>query len=133
MSGKSVKAKKAAFGTPHLPSTGTEVGRMRQVWSQVIAAVTEIKWFSRAFVSFFNICSHMSSHQTQTLVFFLLLSPQNMFGGGNRDLYDDGSGYGGGGGGGAGGAGVGPGGTGGAFNQGRATLFQRHISVLTHE
>ncbi len=54
-----------------------------------------------------------------------------MFGGGNRDLYDDGSGYGGGGGG-AGGAGVGPGGTGGAFNQGRSLLFQRHIFASTH-
>ncbi len=27
---KSVKAKKAAFGTPHLPTMGTEVTRMRQ-------------------------------------------------------------------------------------------------------
>ncbi len=40
---KSVKAKKAAFGTPHLPTTGTEVARMRQVWSQVMAAIMEIK------------------------------------------------------------------------------------------
>ncbi len=40
---KSVKAKKAAFGTPHLPTTGTEVARMRQVWSQVMTAVMEIK------------------------------------------------------------------------------------------
>ncbi len=40
---KSVKAKNAAFGTPHLPTTGTEVARMWQVWSQVMAAVMEIK------------------------------------------------------------------------------------------
>ncbi len=40
---KRVKAKKAGFGTPHLPTTGTEVARMRQVWSQVMAAVMEIK------------------------------------------------------------------------------------------
>ncbi len=53
-----------------------------------------------------------------------------MFGGGNRDLYDDGSGYGGGGGGGAGGAGVGPGGTGGAFNQGGVLLYSCAIFLL---
>ncbi len=40
---KSVKAKKAAFGTPHLPTTGIEVARMRQGWSQVVAAVMEIE------------------------------------------------------------------------------------------
>ena len=37
------QAMKAAFGTPHFPTTGTEVARMRQVWSQVMAAVLEIK------------------------------------------------------------------------------------------
>ncbi len=36
-------AKKAAFRTPHLPTTGSKVARLRQVWSQVMAAVVEIK------------------------------------------------------------------------------------------
>ncbi len=40
---KSVKAMKAAFGTPHLPATCTEVARVQQVWSQVMATVMEIK------------------------------------------------------------------------------------------
>ncbi len=39
---KSVKAKKAALGSPHLATTGTEVARMLQVWSQVMAAAMEI-------------------------------------------------------------------------------------------
>ncbi len=41
--GKSVKAKKAAFGPLNLATTGTKVARMRQVWSQVMTAVMEIK------------------------------------------------------------------------------------------
>ncbi len=40
---KSVKAKKAELGPHHLATPGTEVARMRQVWSQVMAAVMEIK------------------------------------------------------------------------------------------
>ena len=31
------QTKKAAFGIPHLPTMGTEVARMWQVWSQVMA------------------------------------------------------------------------------------------------
>ena len=37
------QSQKTAFGTPHLQTTGTEVARMLQVWSQVMAAVMEIK------------------------------------------------------------------------------------------
>ena len=41
---KSINAKKAALGPLHLAKTGTKVTRMRQVCSQVMAAVMEIKW-----------------------------------------------------------------------------------------
>ncbi len=58
---ESVKAKKAAFGTPPLPTTGTEVARMRLVWSQVMVAVMEIKLCTCVFV-LLDICSHMSSY-----------------------------------------------------------------------
>ena len=40
---KSVKVKKAAFGPLHLATTGARVARMRQVQSQVINALVEIK------------------------------------------------------------------------------------------
>ncbi len=40
---KSAKAKRAALGPHYLATTGTEVARMRQVWSQVMAAVMESK------------------------------------------------------------------------------------------
>ncbi len=40
---KSVKGKKAALVPHYLATTGTEVTRMRQVWSQVMAAVMESK------------------------------------------------------------------------------------------
>ena len=40
---KSVKAKKVELGPRHLATTGTEVARMRKVWSQVLDAVMESK------------------------------------------------------------------------------------------
>ncbi len=57
---KSVKAKKAAFGTPLLPTTRHWSHKdAASLESSYAAAVMDIKWCTCAFV-LLNICSHMS-------------------------------------------------------------------------